>query len=415
MTDDHSNSAGNRLLTSLGNIETTPRASLTFIDFKKGDVLYLTGEAQTLVGQDAQDLMPRQNVVTTVHITGFIFVRDAFPLRERPGSEVTQSPYSPPIRFLSEELKSGAITLEKDISVTLASIKLHSQDLATFTWETSSPVHILPGQAAVLDFTSLLGVPQYAHMAPLKPSSVNDDRIRTWTISSAHPSRDGTNQFALTMREKPGGAVTGALFSIARKLASVKPELLVDSRLLGLSVKLVGIAGDFTLQRPLSVPSAAQSSPTSTVSMLWVAGGIGITPFLSMLAAITSKDAEETNNVKWDIVLAVSTRETNVLLPLIFEALQWSNTTPQLHLAIDIFSHDIFIPPSALPNSKSIDVTCRHHPERISGAYFSEDVPEVTKRTPYLCGPEAFERTVLNALGELGVATEDVKREGFAY
>ncbi|KAJ8454143.1 hypothetical protein ONZ51_g13201 [Trametes cubensis] len=37
--------SGNRLLTSLGNIEATPVASVTIVDFETGDILYLTGGA----------------------------------------------------------------------------------------------------------------------------------------------------------------------------------------------------------------------------------------------------------------------------------------------------------------------------------------------------------------------------------
>lgn len=358
------------------------------------------------MGQEAQDLMPRQNVLTMVNTSGYIFVHDAFPLRERPGSEIIQSPYSPPIRILAEEIRSGSVTFDKDISATLTSIKLHSDDLATFTWETTSPVHVLPGQTAVMDFTSLLGAQQYAHMAPLKPSSVNDDRIRTWTISSSHLSSEGTTQYSLTMREKPGGAVTGALFSITRKLASVRPELLPDTRLLGLAVKLVGITGDFVLQNPLS---GSERSQISTVSMLWMAGGIGVTPFLSMISAITSSLNDE---VLWDIVMVVSTREPNVLLSLIAQALQGSGK-PHLRLHIDVFSHGDFKPPP-FPSSNTFDVTCDRHPGRVTRTYFSS-VSDVVKRTAYLCGPEAFERNVLERLGELGIPSGQVKREGFAY
>lgn len=393
-------------MTSLGNIEATPLASLTFIDFKNGHILYLTGDARTLVGQDAHNLMPRQNVLTTVNISGYVYVRDAFPLRERPGSEVIRSPYSPPIRLLAEEISSGSVTFDKDISATLTSIKQHSQDLATFTWETSSPVHILPGQTAVMDFTSLLGAQQYAHMAPLKPSSVNDDRIRTWTISSSHLSSEGTSQYSLTMREKPGGAVTGALFSITRKIASVRPELLLDTRVLGLAVKLVGIAGDFHLERPLL---GTEDTKPRTVSMLWAAGGIGITPFLSMLSAITSS---LNDHVQWDIVMIVSTREPEILLPLIAQALQGPGK-PNLRLRIDAFSHDDFTTP-ALPSPNTFDVTYNKHSGRITRSYLS-GISDVVKRTAYVCGPEGFERHVLDVLGDLGIPSAQVKREGFAY
>jgi len=55
-------------------------------------------------------------------------------------------------------------------------------------------------------------------MSAARPSLVNDDFIRTWTISSVAMGNLDTNSFALTMREKPGGVVTGALFSILSRV-----------------------------------------------------------------------------------------------------------------------------------------------------------------------------------------------------
>ncbi|KAJ6591316.1 hypothetical protein B0H10DRAFT_2091255, partial [Mycena sp. CBHHK59/15] len=97
--------------------------------------------------------------------------------------------------------------------------------IVTFTWEVSAELHITPGQAIIMDMAPLVGVPAYRHMAPSKPTS-----IRTWTVSSAHGAPGPTRTYALTMREKPGGAVTGPLFAITRKLAEVQPEALADAR-----------------------------------------------------------------------------------------------------------------------------------------------------------------------------------------
>jgi hypothetical protein len=407
-------------MTSLGNIEATPLASITFVSFTTGDILYLTGTAQNLYGRDAQKLMPFQNTLTTVEATGYTFVQDALPVRQHPGTTHECSPYSPPIRFLAEEAPQVKLFDDSEkISALLTNITLHSPSIATFTWEASKPLSIIPGQAAIMDFSPLLGAKKYQHMAPSNPAAVNDDRIRTWTIShTAAP-----NSFSLTMREVPGGTVTGALFSIARKLAEVKPSILDDSRPLSLGVSLIGITGDFVLPPPstdgpkptvtddelglLASQVSLASISSVTKKALWVAGGIGITPFLAMLSGL------EGSIETWDINLVVSTREPEVILPLIAAALP---PTSHSHVYIDVFSEK---PIPDLDGGAHFDsTTLRRHTGRITPSIFAE--LEWTKAEPadrgvYVCGPVPFEKVVVDALLGLGVERGSIHREGFTY
>ena len=396
-------------MTSLGNIEATPFAGLTFVNFKTGDILYLTGDARTLVGPEAYAVMPLQNVLTLVYATGYVFVRDALPVRQRPGTEPTRSPYSPPIRLLAEETADGSSTFfDQDAIVTLTRIQLHSQDLATFVWETARPISIEPGQSAILDFSDLVGARQYAHMAPTNPASVNDDRVRTWTVSSADFSPEGARTIELTMREKPGGLITGALFTIARRLAQLRPEMLQDTRELNLQVKLVGIAGSFTL----SPTQPQDASSRSRRSMLWLAGGIGLTPFISMLTAIMRS---RSSNVEWDILLALSTREPDVLVTLLTHLLK-SERPPKLRLKLHVFSRESVSPLRSELDSPSdgFAVSLTPHGGRIDGA-FLDTIEDISSREIYLCGPELFERAMLDELSIHDVLADKVKRECFEY
>ncbi|KAJ6551081.1 hypothetical protein B0H10DRAFT_2126980, partial [Mycena sp. CBHHK59/15] len=145
--------------------------------------------------------------------------------------------------------------------------------MATFTWEVSAELHITPGQAVIMDIAPLVGCPR------LPPHGAEQayESICTWRVSSVYGAAGPTRTYALTMREKPGGAVTGPLLAIKRKLADVRPEARADARWLELRVGIVGVTGDFVLPEP----DAGAMPPSLLVAMprrklLWIAGGIGL-------------------------------------------------------------------------------------------------------------------------------------------
>lgn len=382
-------------MTSLGNVEATPLASLTFISFTKGDILYLTGSAQNLYGAEAQAIMPFQDTLTKIFVTGFTYVRDALPLRQRAGVEIQASPYSPPIKLLAAETpQSNIFSKNEEPLALLVHIEIHSPTLATFTWESSAKLFIQPGQAIILNLSTLFGSREYRHMAPGRPSLVNDDFIRTWTVSSSTEHDSDSRLFSLTIREKSGGTVTTALFNIIRKLSEYKPEVLEDSRALGLTVDVVGITGDFRLRIPdVDVPR----------TLFWISGGIGVTPFLSMLTALTYKPSVPT----LDITLAVSTREPQVILSLIASSLGSSN--PHVRLSVHVFTHVTSGIQSKLPFVL--------HPGRLEPSFFESQLAKLEAATTgvFLCGPESFEQVVLDYLNRVGIEEKSVQRERFSY
>ncbi|KAJ4478246.1 hypothetical protein J3R30DRAFT_3480173 [Lentinula aciculospora] len=380
--------SGNRILTSLGNIEATHLASFTFVDFKTGAILYLTGEAKNLVGEDAKRIMPMHNKMplTTLFVTGYTFVLDALPVRQTVGTDTAPSPYSPPLRFLAEEDSGHFTSTKPDQTVLLTRIDLHSSSIATFWFQSSTPLTIRPGQAAILSFVSLLGQSKYAHMAPSNPKSLNDDRVRTWTVSAS-----STHEFALTMRQIPSGVVTGALFNLGHALARSRPEFLSDTSGLQIQLGLIGFSGSFCLPSPIK---------GSEVKLLWFAGGIGFTPFLSMLRALKEDDS----GCRWDIYMALSTRDPDVLLPLLTEAV---DIIPRAKVK---FVLDLYTTAKVMVLKESTDV--RIHSTRVDLKYIQNI--DLTRKI-YLCGPKPFEQTVLEGLAKCGVGADKVTTEGFAY
>lgn len=258
-----------------------------------------------------------------------------------------------------------------------------------------------------MDMSPLVGVPAYRHMAQSKPTSVNDDSIRTWTVSSSHPPT-GTRSYSLTMREKPGGAVTGPLFAIARKLAEVKPEALGDSRPLQLRVGIVGVTGDFVLPADSSPSTISDAelglmvplTAPSPKKMLWVAGGIGVTPFLSMLKGLRGA----TNSTRWDIRFLLATGEPDVLLPIVEDA--WG-LSPHVNLQLELFTKKNSVP--------DVDgrIVLRSHAGRMPQDFFTP--AELQGYEVYLCGSPEFEKAALAALAKGGVLESTVVREGFEY
>ncbi|KXN85012.1 hypothetical protein AN958_11857 [Leucoagaricus sp. SymC.cos] len=420
--------SGNSMMTSLGNIECTPLASLTFVDFVTGDVLYLTGTATNVVGTDTHTIMPFQNALTLIHTTGYVFVRDALPVRQKEGTENRASPYSPPVRLLAEEASMNLFNNDDRPDATLARIDIHALNVMTFTWESSKDLEILPGQAIILDCSSFLGTRQYQHMAPMNPISVNDDRIRTWTVSSASSGPRPARRFSITLRHKVGGALTTAFFTIAQKLQQMKHELLTDARPLNLTVKIAGITGIFTL--PPTPPSLATSPPSTTQgrNLIWFAGGIGITPFLSMLDSLR-QTVPSTEHVK--IHLFLSTRDAHTLLPLLIARFEGTfghapqtsgwKSKPNLNvsLAVDVLysrydpADGIYLPTDAMETGTFV---FRQFDRRLDVEFIEERKDVIVGgHGVYVCGPEDYTRMIVETVKRLGVQSERVHSEGFLY
>ncbi|KAG9079963.1 hypothetical protein FRC06_007247 [Ceratobasidium sp. 370] len=401
--------SGNRFMQSLGNIQATPLAAVTILDFETGDMLYITGEAQNLIGKEAESVMPRSNLITLISSTGYTFVRNAMPVRQVPGSPVVPSPYSPPIHYLAEEKPSASSA--SDTSLTLSRIQLHSRDLATFSFIPSAPVAVRPGQAAIIDTSSFTGRRGYQHMAHQgDESSLNDDGIRTWTVSGRATPGDDASAIMITMREKPGGFVTSRLFDITRKMAQMVPALLEDASPLQMVLPLVGIDGDFVLPNSQPGPLAPPKR------LLWAAGGVGITPFLSMLRGIVHGDGS------WDIVMLVAARrgDVDVLGQLVGDALrpdQSPGAQPTLSLRVKVYSkgapNDRQLNFGRLPDGSRVEVVI--HGERLTKSDLSTREVDAAGREVFVCGPLPMEELVLQGVQEVAVGSESVHRENFAY
>ncbi|OAX41817.1 hypothetical protein K503DRAFT_833363 [Rhizopogon vinicolor AM-OR11-026] len=400
------NYAGNRMMNSLGNIHMTPVAGMVFPSFSTGSVLYVTGKAETLYGVAARSLMPNANVLSTIYVTGFSFVENAIPLRDT--AAVERSPYSPPPCYLTEE-NPPSISFT-DVTVRLIRTRVLNETLATLIFMTSQPVDIRPNQNCVLDLSEFLRERSHVLLDWEEDgSTINDDCVRTWTVSTL-PTSDAPCIFSVTMRAINGGLVTPILHRLA---GNADPQLTgesIDVIEMDICARLRGIGGDLPVPEPIAACDGGRR-------LLWIAGGIGLTPFLSLTHYVASLTARGYG--VWDVILVLSTREPEVMLGLIqdtFVDLSPGDVGVRQSPADIVFFIHVFSPRKfQLPWSFPPFVSLIKHDGRLddSGTFFGS--VDAKSREPHICGPLPFVRNAMKSLQAAGVDPERVKRESFTY
>ncbi|KAF8836557.1 hypothetical protein BDN67DRAFT_973995 [Paxillus ammoniavirescens] len=400
------NYTGNRMMNSLGNIYITPLAGLVFPSFSTGSVLYVTGTAETLFGAPARKLMPHVNAVTTIYATGFSFVENAMPLREVPDT-TERSPYSPPICYLSEE-EPPTVPYD-DVTLTLVRTRVHNDTLATFTFETSRPIEVRGSQNCVLDLSNFLRERSHELLEwTAGPGAQSDDCVRTWTVSSP-PTPASPCTLSLTIRAIQGGLISPILHQIAQNADPKRERKDVDVSSLRIVTHLRGIGGDLPVPEPIAACDGGRR-------LLWIAGGIGLTPFLSLTRYVVNL-AKRAYGV-WDVVLVISTREPDVMLALLHDAF-WAPHDPEtddrppvdLMFAIHLFSANSLMSLPSLPTFASLSL---HHGRIDDSGIFLGSV-DASQREPHICGPLPFVLNAMTSLNAAGVDPERVRRERFTY
>jgi NAD(P)H-flavin reductase len=274
--------SGNRLYQTLGNLQINPVAGICIPDFDTGDMLFLTGTTQVLMHEHAAAVLPRSNLCVRLTITAARFVSQALPFRGHRGEP---SPYNPPIRPLASEKNPPASSSSPSSSPSPspqqhATLLTHTPLTPTisrfrFALETAPAAAALrPGQSVTLDFSPHLAI-GYQHMCDADPRSLNDDFLRTFTVSSSSspPPRSELESapaptaaaFEITARNV-GGAATRFLFSRAAGRERTGGTVEVGVR---------GFGGEFEVR---------QGEGDGVVG--FVAGGVGITPLLPALGTL---------------------------------------------------------------------------------------------------------------------------------
>ncbi|KAK4905841.1 hypothetical protein LTR49_024932 [Elasticomyces elasticus] len=187
--------SGNRLYQTLGNLTINPPCGICIPDFDSGDMLYVTGTTQIYTGKDASELLPRSNLCVQLMITAARFFANAPLFR---GIEGETSPYNPTVRYLTTEHRRAAQTRllsQAKLSPTISRFRISLENATTHT----------SGQHVTLDFSEHLDH-GYSHMREDDPRSLNDDFVRTFTVSSPPGGRPDLvrrlkdDEFEITIR-----------------------------------------------------------------------------------------------------------------------------------------------------------------------------------------------------------------------
>lgn len=279
--------SGNRLYQTLGNLKVNPVIGICVPDFDTGDMLYLTGTTEILIGPGASQILPRSNLAVRITTTAARYVATALPFR---GTSGEPSPYNPIVRHLASEKPPPS-----DVSPTqlLAQAKLLRQTpltptISRFTFSLSPAASEATthkaGQYVTLDFSSRLDF-GYSHMRDDDPRSLNDDFVRTFTVSSAPASGSPAgsarssssssslkdNEFEITVRRV--GAVTEELFKHRGSEQGDRMDL---------EIGVKGFGGEFEVRQDDGQgPIHGDGGGGETVA--FVAAGVGITPLLPSL------------------------------------------------------------------------------------------------------------------------------------
>jgi ferredoxin-NADP reductase len=290
--------SGNRLYQSLGNMHVRPLVGVCVPDFESGDVLYLTGETRILVGADSSRILPHTKLAVRIHVTAARYVAKGLPFRS--GVAATDySPYNPPVRRLAAETKEEDLALpdgaKPSATATLVGRDIVTPTVARFTFRLGTAPGgkklggWRAGQHVTLDFAPELDI-GWSHMREDDPTSLNDDFVRTFTVSNAPIPGDGddviTNGTELQITARKHGPATGLLW---RQNLRVPLELPV-----------LGFGGSEAFRAPLDDGGDANKK-----AVVFVAGGVGITPILAqapgLLSAAASSGGEPNFSLLWSL------------------------------------------------------------------------------------------------------------------
>jgi len=230
-------------------------------------------------------------------------------------------------------------------------IREENKFVKTFKFETKTPPNNLPGQFATFEL------------------NIQGKRIiRTWTVSSV-PKSDSDCSLAITVKRLPHGIASNWLHD----------ELHIADE-----IKLKLIDGEFS---PFS-----RDSPERFQRLLLLAGGIGITPLMSMMRGLF------VNNIPCDVSLIFSARSAEDII--------FRQELDEMATRQNCMIHYTVTQP---------DSTWRGCTGRINAEMIMTAAPDLKRRVVFMCGPPLFLKDMSVLLAQLGLPSENLRLERFDF
>ena len=185
---------------------------------------------------------------------------------------------------------------------------------------------------------------------------------RTYTISSP-PTR--TDFCEITVKREENGHVSRHLHETLNE---------------GDTFRVSAPAGRFVFDR------------TQANSIVLIAGGVGITPLMSMVRDLTDR------NWKGDIFFIYSAKTQNdIIFKRELEDLQTRFSNVRVHVTL----------------SRADGADWNGYKGRVNGPFLGMCVPNIAERPVYICGPQAMMTPTIQLLRDLGVPEDKIKSEEF--
>ncbi|HTV41437.1 MAG TPA: ferric reductase-like transmembrane domain-containing protein [Candidatus Sulfotelmatobacter sp.] len=185
---------------------------------------------------------------------------------------------------------------------------------------------------------------------------------RTYTISSP-PTRPDFCE--ITVKREENGYVSRHLHEMIRE---------------GDMIQVSAPAGRFTFDG------------TQADSIVLIAGGVGITPLMSIVRDLTDR------NWKGGIFFIYSAKTQNdIIFKRELEDLQARSSNVRVHVTL----------------SRADGADWNGHKGRVNGPFLGMCVPNIAERPVYICGPQTMMTPTIQLLRDLGVPADKIKSEEF--